>query len=261
MILTSDELIGFVHLPSSAVRSPVFTRDAKDKGSTLKCRARWSLARSQSSRRSFNPVSLTREQRVRACAHILGASGTGKSTLLFNLIRQDIENGEGVAVFDPAGDLIDRILGIIPEHRIKDVILVDPADEKFAIGFNILSAHSELEKTLLASDLVSVFQRLSTSWGDQMHSVLQNAILAFLESSRRGTLADLRRFLVEPDFRKEFLKSVSDTNVLYYWHKRFFSSGRQQVHRPDSHTTRNVPEPKTHPAHGLAARAVWILVR
>jgi hypothetical protein len=169
-------------------------------------------------------VRLTTEQRVRH-SHIIGASGTGKTTLLFNLIRQDIENGEGVAVLDPHGDLVDKILGIIPPERIADVVLVDPADDEYVIGFNILSAHSELEKTLLASDLVSVFQRLSTSWGDQMQSVLQNAILAFLESDRKGTLADLRRFLIEPDFRREFLISVQDTNVLYYWQKEFHHLG------------------------------------
>ena len=222
MILNTDELIGFVHLPSSSVRSPVLERD------TGKTKATPAIAHNPTGlllganlhAGQSTPVRLTTEQRVRH-SHVIGASGTGKSTLLFNLIRQDIENGEGVAVLDPHGDLVDKVLGIIPPHRIKDVVLVDPADETHAIGFNILSAHSELEKTLLASDLVSVFQRLSTSWGDQMHSVLQNAILAFLESSRRGTLADLRRFLVEPEFRKEFLKSVSDTNVLYYWHKGF----------------------------------------
>src|SRR5205085_2238982 len=110
-------------------------------------------------------VRLTPEQRLRH-THIIGASGQGKSTLLTNLIRQDIENGDGVAVFDPHGDLIDSLLGIIPPHRVDDVILFDPSDEEYSIGFNILSAHSDLEKTLLASDLVSVFQRLSTSWGD-----------------------------------------------------------------------------------------------
>ena len=101
------------------------------------------------------------------------------------------------------------------------MVLVDPSDAEYSIGFNILSAHSELEKNLLASDLVAVFQRLSTTWGDQMNSVLQNAILAFLESDRRGTLADLRRFLIEPAFRNEFLKSVKDSEVVYYWQKSF----------------------------------------
>lgn len=101
------------------------------------------------------------------------------------------------------------------------MILFDPSDADFPIGFNILSAHSEIEKNLLASDLVGVFQRLSTSWGDQMTSVLANAILAFLESDCGGTLADLRRFLIEKDYREEFLKSVQDPQVTYYWRKEF----------------------------------------
>jgi hypothetical protein len=231
MLLNGDELIGFVHLPSSAVRSPVFQRQ------TTKTKAAPAIVRQQKGLLlGYNEhagealsVRLVPEQRVRHC-HIIGASGTGKSTLLFDLIRQDIDNGEGVAVLDPHGDLIDRILGIIPPERIEDVVLVDPSDEQYSIGFNILSAHSELEKNLLASDLVAVFQRLSTSWGDQMNSVLQNAILAFLESDRRGTIADLRRFLIEPAFRNEFLKSVKDAEVVYYWQKSFpFLAGNKSI--------------------------------
>jgi hypothetical protein len=222
MLLNSDELSGFVHLPGSAVRSAVLERDSgKTKAAPGIVQHDEGLLLGNNVH--FNqtvPVRLTSEQRTKHC-HIIGASGTGKSTLLFNLIRQDIENGEGIAVLDPHGDLVEKILGVIPPERIADVIFVNPADKEYSIGFNILSAHSEDEKTLLASDLVSVFQRLSTSWGDQMQSVLQNAILAFLNSNRGGTLADLRRFLVEPAFRAEFLKSVSDPNILYYWHKGF----------------------------------------
>lgn len=222
MLLNSDELVGFVHLPSSAVRSPALERQ------TGKTKVAPAIARSGSGILLGNNVHagktvgvrLSPEQRVRH-THIIGASGTGKSTLLFNLIRQDIENGEGVAVLDPHGDLVDKVLGVIPPQRIADVVLVDPSDDEYSVGFNILSAHSDLEKDLLASDLVSVFQRLSTSWGDQMGSVLQNAILAFLESDRRGTVADVRRFLIEPAFRNEFLKSVKDSEVVYYWQKSF----------------------------------------
>ena len=134
------------------------------------------------------------------------------------------------ALIDPHGDLIDQVLARVPESRVTDVILVDPADTEFPVGFNILSAHSELEKTLLASDLVAVFRRLSTSWGDQMTSVLSNAVLAFLESTKGGTLADLRRFLVEADFRKEFLQTVRDPEVVYYWEKEFpLLSGKPQA--------------------------------
>jgi type IV secretion system coupling TraD/TrwB family protein len=222
MLLNSDELIGFVHLPSSAVRSPAFARDAG------KTKAAPAIVRNASGLLlGYNvhigesiPVRLTADQRVRH-THIIGVTGTGKSTLLFNLIRQDIENGEGVAVLDPSGDLIDQILGVIPDSRINDVVLVNPSDTDHPIAFNILSAHSDLEKNLLASDLVSMFRRLSTSWGDQMDVVLRNAILAFLESSAGGTLSDLRRFLIEPAFRNQFLATVREEEVLYYWQKVF----------------------------------------
>jgi GTPase SAR1 family protein len=222
MILNSDELIGFVHLPSSAVRSSIFERQStKTKAAPMIARHGNGLLLGNNDHAGQTvEVRLSPEQRTRHC-HIIGASGTGKSTLLFNLIRQDIENGAGIAVLDPHGDLIDRILGIIPQSRIDDVVLVDPSDSEYSVGFNILSAHSDLEKNLLASDLVAVFQRLSTSWGDQMNSVLKNAILAFLESDRRGTLADLQQFLIEKEFRNDFLKSVRDTYVVNYWHKSF----------------------------------------
>ncbi len=222
MLLNAAELAGLVHFPSSDVRSKRLQRQAErtrpapaatlhESGLCLGTNTHLGLS---------VPVRLTVEQRVRHM-HVIGASGTGKSTLLFNLIRQDIENGEGVAVLDPHGDLVDRILGIIPPERIGDVVLVDPSDEQCSVGFNILSAHSDLEKNLLSSDLVSVFQRLSTSWGDQMGSVLSNAILAFLESERGGTLADLRRFLIEPAFRDKFLATVRDPDIVYYWKKGF----------------------------------------
>jgi hypothetical protein len=222
MLLNSDELTGFVHIPSSAVRSPAFlrqTRKTKTAPGVVRLNSGLLLGENEHAGQTFQ-IRLSPEQRVHHC-HIIGASGTGKSTLLFNLIRQDIENGEGVAVLDPHGDLIDRILGIIPPERIDDVIFVNPVDESHAIGFNILSAHSGLEKNLLASDLVAMFQRLSTTWGDQMNSILQNAILAFLESDRGGTIADLLRFLTNDSYQKEFLKTVTDSRIVEYWQETF----------------------------------------
>ena len=222
MLLNSNELLLLLNLPTAAVQSPKLVRQIN------KTRAApASVQEPVGSELGLNihggqttAVRLNREQRVRH-VHVIGASGSGKSTLLFNLIRQDIESGEGVALLDPHGDLADSVLDIIPRARINDVVVVDPSDESHSVGFNILSASSALERTLLASDLISVFQRLSTSWGDQMSSVLQNAILAFLESERGGTLAELRRFLLEPPYRTDFLKSVRDQEVVYYWQKAF----------------------------------------
>jgi hypothetical protein len=222
MLLNREELLGFVHLPGDEVRSPKLRRQStrtKPAPTAVLSPTGLFLGMNEHAGRT-SEVRLNAEQRVRH-THIIGATGTGKSTLLFNLIQQDIAKGEGVAVLDPHGDLVDRVLGVIPPERINDVVLLDPTDEEFSIGFNILSAHSDFEKNLLASDLVSIFRRLSTSWGDQLNSVLNNAILAFLESSQAGTLADLRRFLLDAEFRNKFLETVRDPDIVYYWRKAF----------------------------------------
>ncbi|RLB75941.1 MAG: hypothetical protein DRH24_18740, partial [Deltaproteobacteria bacterium] len=221
MLLNSEELVSLVHPPSVSVRAAKLRRELKKTKATPAIAFGGQFVLGENIHQGqTTPVSLTPEQRLRHM-HIIGATGTGKSTLLLKLIIQDIENGMGIGVLDPHGDLIDRILRYIPEERFEDVVLLDPSDSEYPVGLNILSAHSEQEKTVLASDLVGVFKWLSTSWGDQMNSILANAILAFLESSEGGTLMDLRRFLVEKDYRRSFLETVQDDDVLYYWRKVF----------------------------------------
>lgn len=221
MILSASELLTIVHLPSAIVRSDRLIRQrvrTKAAPESTRQGSMWiGINRHDDEER---PVFLSTEHRLRH-TYVVGASGTGKSTLLLSMILQDAAQGHGVAVLDPHGDLVEDVLARLPEHRIKDVILLDPSDTAFPIGFNVLSAHSDLERTLLSSDLVGVFRRLSTSWGDQMTAVFGNAILAFLESSRGGTLLDLRRFLIEPDFRKQLLATVGDSEVRYFWEREF----------------------------------------
>jgi hypothetical protein len=221
MLINLDELQALVHFPDETVLA---SRLRMDTGLTRAYPVEVAdgglfLGFNEHAGRQV-PVALTLEQRVRHL-HLVGGSGTGKSTLLYNLIESDIRAGHGLTVIDPHGDLIDKILGNIPSERFGDVMVIDPADEGYSVGFNVLFAHTDFEKTLLASDLVSIFQRLSTSWGDQMGSVLNYAILAFLESRQGGTLVDLKKFLLDDAFRNNFLKTVDDTEVVYYWKKGF----------------------------------------
>lgn len=222
MLLNAEELTGFVHLPTTAVASAKLRRDT---GSTRPAPAPLTeqsdllLGINQHAGQQ-NPVWLKTDHRVRH-THIIGGSGYGKTTFLFNCIRQDIENGFGCGLLDPHGDLADRLLAFIPRERLDDVVIVDPTDEEASVGFNILAAHSDFEKDLIASDLVAVFRRQSTSWGEQMESVLHHAILAFLESSLGGTIADLKNFLLDAGTRNEFLKTVRDPDVVFYWKKGF----------------------------------------
>lgn len=221
MLLNSAELVSLVHPPSANVQSEKFLRESERTKSCPNIALGHALILGENHHGTESrKVSLSNQQRTKHL-HLVGSSGSGKSTLLLNLIRQDLEAGQGFCVIDPHGDLIDACLENIPESRLKDVVLFDPSDAEYPVGFNILQAKSELEKNILASDLIATFRRISTSWGDVMDSVLANAILAFVESSRGGTLFDLKRFLIERDFRNEFLGTVQDEAVCYFWKNEF----------------------------------------
>ncbi|MCX6168669.1 MAG: type IV secretion system DNA-binding domain-containing protein [Ignavibacteriales bacterium] len=221
MILNCEELLSLAHFPSASIVSQKLRgQNQKSNRAPESLYSHEYILGENIHNGISHEVSLSHEQRLRHM-HIIGATGTGKSTLLHSLIMQDIEHGLGIAVLDPHGDLIDSILENIPQERHKDVVIFDPSDDQYPIGFNILEAKTEVEKNVLSSDLVEIFKRFSTSWGDQMSVVLGNAISAFLESDRSGSLMDLRKFLIEKDFRETFLESVSDDHVAYFWEKEF----------------------------------------
>lgn len=221
MLLNSHELASMVHIPDRSLVSPKLRAySSKSKQAPKEVLGQPFVLGINSHLGKETEVTLSDQFRLRHM-HVIGGTGTGKSTLLLNMIVQDIEQGRGIAVLDPHGDLIEEILTHIPDNRLKDVVLVDPSDNEYPIGLNLLSAHSEGEKTILASDLVALFRRFSTSWGDQMTSVLANAITAILESNTGGTLIDLRRILVEPAFRSKFLQTVDDPSIHYYWKNEY----------------------------------------
>jgi hypothetical protein len=151
-ILSLDELVSLVHLPSASVQAPHLVRPTGRTKRAPQISEGHELILGQNIHADEAiPVTLSSEQRSRHM-YVLGASGTGKSTFLQSLVMQDIEAGAGLAVLDPHGDLIDEILGRIPEERISDVVVFDPSDEDYPVPFNVLGAASEAEKNLLSSD-------------------------------------------------------------------------------------------------------------
>src|SRR5437667_8855562 len=96
--------------------------------------------------------------------YVLGKSGTGKTTLLRNMIIQDIEAGCGVGVIDPHGDLATELLDCIPQHRIEDVVYFNPADLEYPIGFNLLGQTEPDSRHLVASGVVSAFRSIWPSF-------------------------------------------------------------------------------------------------
>ena len=129
--------------------------------------------------------------------YVLGKSGTGKSVLLSNLIIQNIQNGEGVCVVDPHGELVEELLDFIPEERVKDVIYFNPADRDYHIGFNVMEMNDPKYKHLVASGLMGIFTKIwANAWSSRMEYILNNAILALLDTPD-STLLGIPRLLVD----------------------------------------------------------------
>ena len=95
--------------------------------------------------------------------YIIGKTGMGKTTLLENMILSDIYAGHGCCYVDPHGDTAEKIVDFIPEHRMKDVIYLDPADVNFPMGFNILESVDQTKRSVIASGLMGVFKKI---WPD-----------------------------------------------------------------------------------------------
>ncbi len=149
--------------------------------------------------------------------YVLGKSGTGKSVLLSNMIIQNIENGEGVCVIDPHGELVEGILESIPPHRVKDVVYFNPADTDYHIGFNVIQIDDPKYKHLVASGLMGIFTKIwANAWSARMEYILNNAILALLDTPG-STLLGIPRLLVDKDYRQTIVNNLKDPVVKAFW--------------------------------------------
>ena len=138
----------------------------------------------------------------RAHMYLIGQTGTGKSTLLETMMVQDMRAGEGCALLDPHGDLIERVLQSVPGERRGDLIYFNVPDTSRALGFNPLEYVPAAQRSLAASYLLEAFRKLwGKFWGPRSEHILRNALLALLEH-HEATLADVLRLLDEAPYRK-----------------------------------------------------------
>ena len=149
--------------------------------------------------------------------YFIGKTGMGKSTVLENMIIQDIQDGKGVCVVDPHGDLVEKVINFVPRERINDVIYFNPADLDFPIGFNVLEQVDASQRHLVVSGLIGVFQKIwADSWGPRLEYVLHHAISALLEYPG-STLLGIMRMLTDKAFRKKVVEKISDPVVKAFW--------------------------------------------
>ncbi len=160
--------------------------------------------------------------------YAIGKTGTGKTTLLEQLIRQDIENGEGVFLADPHGDLSERLLDCIPPSRTNDLCYFDPADLAYPIGFNIVADQPPDRRHLMADAAVSAFKaHWSESWSNRIETILSHSLAALIELPGT-TLLTLPRFLTDDAFRTRAAERLTDHELRRYWREEFQGYSRSQ---------------------------------
>jgi hypothetical protein len=163
---------------------------------------------------------MSREAR-RLHAYVVGKTGTGKSTLLAHLIRQDLEAGRGLALLDPHGDLAEAVLSFVPTSRIQDVVYLNPQDAAWPVGFNPLRSEKPEDRPLVASAVLSILRRLyGEFWGPRMEHILKHSLLALLETPHPSFL-DVPRLLTDPGFRRQALRFVRDPIVRAFFRDEF----------------------------------------
>ena len=166
------------------------------------------------------PVSLLPHDR-RQHVYVVGKSGTGKTTLLRNMILQDIEAGRGVGVIDPHGDLATDILDHVPRRRIEDVAYFDPADREPPVGFNLRGQVPRERRPLVASGVVSALRGIwSDFWGPRLEYILYAAVAALLECEN-VSLMGIPRMLSDERYRAWVVKQGPDPMVRSCWVNEF----------------------------------------
>ncbi len=153
--------------------------------------------------------------------YVVGKTGMGKTTLLENMVLNDIYAGHGVGLVDPHGDFAEKIVNYIPANRINDVVYFNPGDLDFPIGFNILETIRPEQKHLVTSGLMGVFKKIWPDvWSARMEYILNNTILALIDYPGT-TLLGINRMLADEDYRNKVVANSKDPVVKAFWQTEF----------------------------------------
>lgn len=176
-------------------------------------------------------VNFARADRSRHC-YIIGATGTGKSTLLYNMLRQDIENDEGVVLIDPHGDLYKQVLISVPKRRTKDVVLIDPCDFDYTVGINFLECNDfyrPVQMNFIVNEMIKIFDRLydlRQTGGPLFEQYMRNALLLIMDDEFGGaTLMDLPMVFEDSEYRRFLKDKCKDPFVESFWTKQAEEAG------------------------------------
>src|SRR3989344_1197146 len=223
IILNVEEIASIYHFPYLKKAAPsVRTLKAKEAAPPVNLPKDGILLGKSSFRGEEREVRFKKDDRRRHF-YIIGQTGTGKSALMQNMVQQDILAGEGVAVVDPHGDLIEKILPLIPSERAGEVIYFDPGDVARPMGLNMLEFDLRYpeQKSLIVNELLEIFNKLfnmSIAGGPMFEQYLRNAAMLVMEDPESGnTLLEIQRVFADKSFRDFKLSRSKNIVVETFW--------------------------------------------
>jgi len=232
MILSSEEIASFYHLPIASTETPrvkwLKSREAPPPENLPKSGI---LLGDALFRGEMRPVYMTDEDRRRHL-YLVGQTGTGKSTLIGNLVMEDIQAGKGLAIIDPHGDLVENALGFIPKERLDDVIYFNAGDLARPMGMNMLDYNLDRpeEKTFIVNEMINIFDKLydlKATGGPMFEQYMRNALLLMMEdmANEPATLIEVPRIFSDVAYRNRKLERVKNPVVVDFWQKEAIKAG------------------------------------
>lgn len=223
VLLNTEELASIYHFPMSRKAAPT-VRMIRSKEATppINIPTEGVIIGKSSFRGEEQIIRMAPEDRRRHF-YIIGQTGTGKSVQLKNMIAQDIRDGNGVAVIDPHGDVIEYALSVVPKERADDVIHFDPGDTAFPIGLNMLEFDPKYPeyKSLVINELLEIFNKLfnmSVAGGPMFEQYFRNSAALVMEDPESGnTVLDIQRVFADKAFRDYKLSKCKNPVISTFW--------------------------------------------
>ncbi len=222
--LNISELTTLLHFPATALKSApeLHRRNAGEAPAPSGLPSSGVLLGINRNRNAETKIFMDREDRMRHF-YTIGQTGTGKTTLLKNMIAEDIANGDGVCMIDPHGGDLEDILSVIPKERYEDVIYFDPSYTARQMGLNMLEYDVRFpeQKTFVVNEMLSIFDKLfdmKTAGGPMFEQYFRNSVMLTIEDPDTGnTLLDVSRVLSNKAFRDMKISRCKNPIVVEFW--------------------------------------------
>jgi hypothetical protein len=230
-ILDTEELTSIFHFPTPFLKTPnVRILDAKTAPAPVNLLTEGLLLGYNLYRGEKKDAYMGVDDRRRHL-YVIGQTGTGKSAFLSGLIEQDVMKGDGVGVLDPHGDLIDDILGKIPNARLDDVVIFDPSNLEYCVGLNMLEYDTRFpeQKTFIINEFMKIFDKLydlKTTGGPMFEQYCRNALQLLMDDPNETyTLMEVPKVLADKEFRHYLLAKCRNILVKEFWEKQAEAAG------------------------------------